>query len=195
MPPSVDVITPTWARHDLLLGRCIPSVQAQDYPDIRHVVVSDGPDPELRDKLAGLDVRFEELPEHDPHAQWGHHARLHGIDLAKGDYIAYLDDDNSWRPDHVRLLVKALQETGAGFAYSKVAMHGRGEYVVGTDPPECGGIDTSIIMHRRDLLDAGITWRWFPGIPTIDWDLAERWMAIGATWVHVPEITADYYFQ
>ena len=194
MPPSVDVVTPTWARHDLLLSRCIPSVAAQDYPDIRHTVVSDGPDPELREKLDGLPVRFEELPEHPPEAQWGHHARLHGIDLAKGDYIAYLDDDNSWRPDHVRLLVRALEETGAGFAYGKMHVHGRGEYLIGTDPPAEGQIDTSMIIHRRELRDLA-TWRWHAGIPTIDWDLVSRWMAAGATWVRVPHVTADYYFH
>jgi glycosyltransferase involved in cell wall biosynthesis len=194
MPPSVDVVTPTWARHDLLLSRCIPSVAAQDYPDIRHVVVSDGPDPVLREKLTGRNVRFEELPEHPPDAQWGHYARLHGIDFAAGEYIAYLDDDNSWRPGHVRALVAALEETGAGFAYGKMHVHGRGEYLIGTDPPAEGQIDTSMIVHRRELLDVA-TWRWYAGIKTIDWDLVERWMAAGATWVRVPHVTADYYFH
>jgi hypothetical protein len=33
------------------------------------------------------------------------------------------------------------------------------------------------------------------GIPTIDWDLVSRWMAGGATWVHVPQVTCDYYFH
>jgi glycosyltransferase involved in cell wall biosynthesis len=196
--PLVSVVTPTWDRHDLLFGRCIPSVAAQDYDAIEHIVVSDGPDPALRPKLApllpGAVVRIEELPEHDPAAQWGHHARLHGIDLAKGDYIAYLDDDNSWRPAHVRLLVAALEETGADFAYGKTQVHGRGEYIIGTDPPAEGYIDTSMIIHRRELLDVA-TWRWHPGIPTIDWDLVKRWMAAGATWVRVPHVTGDYYFH
>jgi len=176
-------------------------VQAQDYPALEHIVVSDGPDPELAAELADpwrhaalKTVRFEELPEHDPEAQWGHYARLHGIDLAKGEYIAYLDDDNSWRSGHVRALVAALEETGAGFAYGKMHVHGRGEYLIGTDPPAEGQIDTSMIVHRRELLDVA-TWRWHPGIKTIDWDLVERWMAAGATWVRVPHVTADYYFH
>jgi hypothetical protein len=94
----------------------------------------------------------------------------------------------------VRLLVAALEETGADFAYPKMAVHGRGEYVIGTDPPAFGQIDTSMIVHRRELLDVA-TWRWYPGIATIDWDLVSRWMADGATWVHVPAVTCDYYFQ
>ena len=51
-----------------------------------------------------------------------------------------------------------------------------------------------MIVHRRGLLDVA-TWRWHPGIPTIDWDLVSRWMAGGATWAHVPAVTADYYFR
>ena len=193
--PLVTAVSPTWGRHELLLSRCVPSVAAQDYPALEHVVVADGPDPVLREKLtAHPGVRFEELPEHDPQAQWGHYARLHGIDQAKGDYIAYLDDDNSWHRDHVRLLVAALEDTGAGFAYPLMAVHGRGEYVIGTDPPAEGQIDTSMIVHRRDLLEVA-TWRWFPGIPTIDWDLVSRWMAGGATWTRVNAVTCDYYFH
>jgi len=192
--PLVTVVTPTWQRHDLLLNRCVPAVAAQDYPALEHVVVSDGPDEVLREKFAGLDVRFAELAEHPPAAQWGHYARLHGIDLAKGEYIAYLDDDNSWHSYHVRLLVRALEETGADFAYPKMAVHGRGEYLIGTDPPAEGWIDTSMIVHRRKLLDVA-TWRWYPGIPTIDWDLVSRWVAAGASWVHVPQVTCDYYFH
>jgi glycosyltransferase involved in cell wall biosynthesis len=198
--PAVSVVTPTWGRHDLLLQRAIPSVAAQDYDGpTEHIVVSDGPDPELLRKLprtlkgAG-NLWYEELAEHNPDAQWGHYARLHGIDLAKGEYIAYLDDDNSWHPGHLRLLVAALEDTGADFAYPLMAVHGRGEYVIGTSPPACGQIDTSMIVHRRELLDVA-TWRWYPGIPTIDWDLVERWMAAGATWTRVSAVTCDYYFH
>ena len=195
--PLVTAVSPTWARHDLLLNRCVPSVAAQDYPALEHIIVSDGPDPELREKLADAAwprARFAELAGHDPVAQWGHYARLHGIDLAKGEYIAYHDDDNSWHSYHVRLLVAALEETGADFAYPLMAVHGRGEYIIGTDPPACGQIDTSMIIHRRGLLDVA-TWRWYAGIPTIDWDLVSRWIAGGATWVRVPHVTADYYFH
>jgi len=194
-PPAVTAVTATWQRHDSLLNKCVPAVAAQDYPALEHIVVSDGPDPVLWGKLAGLPrVRFAELPEHDPDAQWGHHARLHGTGLAGGDYIAYLDDDNSWRPGHVQILAAALEATGAGFAYPMMAVHGRGDYIIGTDPPTCGQIDTSGIMHRRSLLDVA-TWRWHPGIETIDWDLVSRWMAAGATWVAVPAVTCDYYFH
>jgi glycosyltransferase involved in cell wall biosynthesis len=196
--PLVSVVTPTWRRNDLLIGRCIASVGAQTHASIQHVVVSDGPDPALAARMADLGdlVTFEELPEHDPVARWGHRARLRGLELAKGDYIAYLDDDNAFRPDHVARLAAALEaDPGAGFAYSLIQMNGHGPaYIVGADPPFCGGIDTSAIMHRRTLLETA-TWRDEGWQETVDWDLVARWMSAGITWAFDGEITADYYFS
>jgi glycosyltransferase involved in cell wall biosynthesis len=200
--PLVSVITPTWQRHELLLRRCVPSVAAQSYRHVEHVIVSDGPDQELMnlaaaamDAIGGNRLVFRYLAAHDPAARWGHHARLHGLEAASGDYIAYLDDDNAFRPDHIQKLVAALEANpDAGFAYSAIMMHNGGSaYVVGAvPPPTYGQIDTSAIMHRRGLLQAA-TWR-DEGQPTIDWDITERWLQAGAGWAHVPEVTADYYF-
>jgi glycosyltransferase involved in cell wall biosynthesis len=193
-------VTPTWQRYDLLLGRCMPSAAAQDYGNIEHVIVSDGPDPELAERIARVTswsrvpVRFEQLPEHDPAIRWGLHARLRGIALAKGDYIAYLDDDNSFRPAHVSRLVAALEANpAAGFAYSRMQVNGRGPaYLIGSDPPASGLIDTSEIMHRPGLLEVA-TWQDDGTQETIDWDLIARWMAAGVSWVLDDAVTCDYY--
>ena len=195
--PLISVITPTWQRHDLLLDRCIPSVAAQDYPAVQHVIVSDGPDNVLAGKIVAGScgaVVWDALPAHDPAARWGHWARLRGLELATGEYIAYLDDDNAFRPGHLAKLAAALDaDPSAGFAYSQIMMHNGGSsYVVGVPPPAYGQIDTSAIMHRRGLLDTA-TWR-DEGQVTIDWDIVERWLHAGAGWAHVPEVTADYYF-
>ena len=195
--PLISVITPTWQRHDLLLDRCIPSVAAQDYPAVQHVIVSDGPDNVLAGKIAGRScgaVVWDALPAHDPAARWGHWARLRGLELATGEYIAYLDDDNAFRPGHLAKLAAALDaDPSAGFAYSQIMMHNGGSsYVVGVPPPAYGQIDTSATMHRRGLL-ATATWR-DAGQLTIDWDIVERWLHAGTGWAHVPEVTADYYF-
>jgi glycosyltransferase involved in cell wall biosynthesis len=194
--PLVSVITPTWNRHDLLLDRCIPSVATQNYRgEIEHIVVSDGPDDGLYNALCALappGVRYAELPAHDPDARWGHWARLAGIDLATGEIIAYLDDDNAYRPDHIAVMVDALENVPvAGFAYPRTLMHVHGnEFEIGSDPPAYGQIDTSGIVHRRELLSVAI---WQPSLPSIDWDLVQRWMLAGVKWAYVPRVTVDYH--
>ena len=198
--PLVSVITPTWLRDNLLLDRCIPSVAAQHYPWVEHIVVSDGPNDGLYARMRGHiaanlyahTLRYAEVPTHDPGARWGHHARMAGIDLARGDLIAYLDDDNAYRPDHLRAAVQALTaHPDAGFAYPQTRMHVHGhEYVIGTDPPAYGQIDTSGIVHRRDLLDVAT---WQPSLPSIDWDLVNRWMIGGSKWTFIERVTVDYF--
>lgn len=182
----VSVVTPTWQRVMRLKRQCIPSVHAQTYRPVEHIIVSDGPDR----KLNGIPgVVF--LPSHEPARNRGILARAHGAGLASGPYIAYLDDDNTWRPDHLELLVGALERTGADFAYSRALCteaHGY-RWVIGQDPPVYAQIDTSLIVHRRELLDSE---GWEQSDMPADWDLVNRWMKAGATWVHVPVVTLDY---
>lgn len=197
--PLVSVITPTWQRHALLTKRCVPSVTAQTHSPVEHVIVSDGPDQKLRSTLAAWEgrdqpsaarIRYEELPEHAPQVHWGHWGRLRGIDLAAGDLIAYLDDDDAYRPDHVTLLAQALTANpGAEWAYSRMAIHTpAGESVVGTDPPACCAIGTPMIMHRRRLLDVA---NWRTASPIEDWELVSQWLTAGAFYVSIPDVTVD----
>ncbi len=188
--PLVTVVTPTWQRHDVLLDRCIPSVAAQDWPNLQHVVVSDGPDMALSATLANDPrVTYLELPTHDPAARWGHWARLAGIEATDAGYIAYLDDDNAFRPHHISTLMRALnQQPFSGYAYAQMILHCAGGVVIGQTVPSYGQIDTSMILHRRSILD---TATWTQSLPTIDWDLVERWMQAGIGWAYAPVITSD----
>src|SRR6266700_1905927 len=126
--PLVTILTPTWKRHNLLLQRCIPSVQAQVYPNREHVVVSDGPDVDLAVKLAQCPgVTYVEMTHHDDNVLWGSRARIAGQEMARGDFIAHLDDDNAWRPNHLYLLIDKLIRSGADFAYSRMVRHPAGD--------------------------------------------------------------------
>ncbi len=194
-PPLVTVVTPTWDRHDLLLTRCLPSVQAQDYPAVEHVIVSDGPDENLRDFLAKVrktrhPVRYAELDAHDPEPHYGWRAQLRALEIASGPLIAYCDDDDSLRPEHCRLLSAALAaDQGAGFAVSRMTVHPpQGEIVVGWGPLAFGNVGSPMIMHRREILETA-TWRQV-GLGE-DWDLVERWLAAGIRDAYVDAETCD----
>lgn len=197
--PLVSVITPTWQRHELLFSRAIPAVQAQTYPTVEHLVVSDGPDPELASLLDNAPgTRFFQTSEHvEPHYM-GARARNQAARHARGDYIAYLDDDNAWRPDHLKLLVGVLEANqGVDFAYSQMVVHDHpnyppGDHLVGAAPPQLGSIDTSLIVHRR----RGFTrYGYWPLVKSyeIDWAFVSSWLAQGARWAFVPAVTLDYF--
>lgn len=201
------MITPTWQRADLLLDRCIPSVFGQTYSAVEHVIVSDGPDRDLAYRVSQdlwrrprltRPLTFDALTEHlNGTVDYGSRARNRGVELADGEWIAYLDDDNAYRPQHLQLLVDALvANPDADFAYSRMQVHPSGQ-VIGSEPAAYGQLDTSLLMHR-----AGVPQRlgWWP-LPhelagdkhAPDWGVVERWLSAGARWVHVPEVTVDYW--
>jgi glycosyltransferase involved in cell wall biosynthesis len=193
--PLVSVVTPTWQRHDLLLTRCLPSVQAQDHPAVEHVIVSDGPDENLRDFLSKVrktrhPVRYAELDAHESEPHYGWRAQLRALAIARGAYIGYCDDDDALRPEHCRLLAAALDaDQDAGFAVSRMTVHSpQGDSVVGWGPLAFGNVGSPMIMHRREIAQTA-TWRQ-AGLGE-DWDLVDRWLKAGIRDAYVDAETCD----
>ncbi|RNC65998.1 MAG: glycosyltransferase, partial [Desulfuromonadales bacterium] len=112
--PLVSVIVPTYNRPDML-PETLRSILAQTYPNIEIVVVND----------AGADVE-RLVKEVAPGAAYLRHernkglagARNTGIRHASGKYIAYLDDDDLFYPEHVETLVTFLEESDCTVAYT-----------------------------------------------------------------------------
>lgn len=195
---TVSVITPTWKRHDLLLNRAIPSVQAQSYPKVQHVIFSDGPDPELDRRVSSLiqsrprhPVLYAQFAERDPLAEFGSRPRNAALPFAVGEYITYMDDDDALRPEHCRLMAEALDaDPEAGFAVSRMVSHHAHPVIVGWGPLAVGNVGSPMIMHRRSVLEHGT---WGPDSWTEDWDLVERWLDAGVKYVNVDAETSDVY--
>jgi glycosyltransferase involved in cell wall biosynthesis len=198
--PLVAIVTPTWQRDDLLFTRCIPSVAAQSYPHIEHIVVHDGPvSDEFRERFLTCHEpgfrRLIALPEHPAGPHWGTHCRLAAIASLGDDgaqYIGYVDDDDALRPRHTELLMDALAaHPDAGFAYSRMVQHNpSGEHVIGDCvPPVYGQIGSPMVLHRRSILATAASW----GEPDAaeDWKMIELWLAAGVGFTHVPQDTVD----
>lgn len=191
--PCITVVTATWNRVILLTERCIPSVVAQDIPGVQHIIVSDGPHPETGMAVAEMNVPgllYDELPVHDPEDHWGHLARLRGIELSAADIVTYCDDDDQLRPEHCRLMLKALDnDPEAGFAVSRMMSHGpHGKAIIGWGPLDAGNVGTPMIAHRKFILDYST---WGPASFTEDWDLVSRWLSAGVKCANVDHTTAD----
>lgn len=108
----VSVIIPTYRRSDML-DRAIKSVLNQTYNKIELLLINDNiPDDEYSQSLVQRveqykqDVRFR-LVLQEKHIN-GAVARNVGIRQAKGEYIAFLDDDDWWEPDKLEKQVAEL---------------------------------------------------------------------------------------
>ena len=192
------MVMPTIPERHAIFLIALDSVGRQTWvDDVTVFAMPDGPDPDLARVIAESDypgVRF--IADHDrlriiPLGRrwhppgWGAAQRLVAGFLAETEYIAYLDDDNIWKPDHLALLLAAVQ--GKDFAFSQMVIPGG--RILG-DAPVMGHIDTSLILHRTDLLHRS---RWDPTDDYIaDGRVVERWVAAGATWAFVPRPTLIY---
>lgn len=105
--PLVSVVIPTLHRPKLVL-RAIASVFNQTYQTIELIVVVDGPDDETENVLQAInDPRLRVIV--NPRSMTAAGARNIGVIQAKGEWIAFLDDDDEWLPNKIeRQLVPAL---------------------------------------------------------------------------------------
>ncbi len=95
--PGVSVVIPTRGRPELA-ERAVLSVLAQGFEDFEIVIVIDGPDCETRDRLRLLrDERLHVV--HLSENVGGSEARNIGVRFARGEWIAFLDDDDEWYAD------------------------------------------------------------------------------------------------
>jgi glycosyltransferase involved in cell wall biosynthesis len=120
----VTIIIPTYNRGELLMKRAIKSVKSQTYKFWECIVVGDGcTDNTLPLMLNELDkddrFRFFNLerkePAHDYNTekQWyigGLHARNFALENeVKGEYIAVLDDDDTWHPEFLDICIRTME--------------------------------------------------------------------------------------
>jgi glycosyltransferase involved in cell wall biosynthesis len=90
----VSVVIPTLHRPNLVL-RAIRSVACQTYKEIEIIVVVDGPDDETITALQSVDdPRLQVVV--NPRSLTAAGARNVGANRAKGEWIAFLDDDDEW---------------------------------------------------------------------------------------------------
>ncbi|MGI8802119.1 MAG: methyltransferase, TIGR04325 family [Solirubrobacteraceae bacterium] len=205
--PLISVVIPTYDNHGLLAERAIPSVLAQTYQRFEVVVVGDGAPTAARAAVEGFgDARlsFTNLPYRgpypaEPHARWlvaGVPPYNEAVRLARGAWIAPLDDDDAFRPDHLERLLAAARERRLELAYGQVEIHrpDGGTERLGRFPPECGQAALQMALYHAGL------GRIFPleltdslyGEPS-DWGLFRRMLAAGVRMGMIDRVVVDGY--
>jgi glycosyltransferase involved in cell wall biosynthesis len=115
--PMVTVVVPTYNRTDTL-KIALESIQTQTYRDFEIVVVSDCGSNSLEALLQELNTRQNiTYVRHGTNRGLGA-SRNTGIGATRGKYIAYLDDDDFFYPDHLETLVGYLEKSGEKVAYT-----------------------------------------------------------------------------
>ncbi len=199
--PEVSVVIPTrnrWA----LLGQSLAGALRQQDVDVEVVLVDDGstePMPEQLGHLADPRVRVLREPERRGVAR----ARNLGVAATRGEWVAFLDDDDLWSPRKLRVQLDAAVRAHADFVYGSALVVDERLRIRHQQPaPDAQGIagellvrnaipgGCSNVMARADLVrrlggfDEGLS-------VLADWDLWIR-LALHAPAAACPEVLLAY---
>lgn len=199
-----SVVMPTWNRAGCI-DRAIDSVLAQSYPQWELIVCDDGSTDNTEaiiraryaSQLASGRLRYLRLAHAGVSA-----ARNAGLHAAKGQWISYLDSDNSWRPHYLLMAAAAYAahpERRAAYACLHVRDTVSGREFIRCRPFDFGAllarnyIDLNVFSHHRDLYGQ------LGGFDEtlrrlVDWDLILRYTRLYEP-QFVPYALCDYHID
>ncbi|MBL1217490.1 MAG: glycosyltransferase [Planctomycetes bacterium] len=197
-----SVIMPTWNRRKMIC-KSIDSVLAQTYPHFELIISDDGSTDGTREFLESHyaegfrsgRIRWVDGPHTGVSG-----ARNRGLAAATGDWIAYLDSDNSWRPDYLMCIAaEYISQPWRRTAYTGLRVN-RGhtdQQMVFCKPFDWAQlsrqnyIDLNVFSHHRDLFaqlggfDESLQ-------RLVDWELIIRYTELYPP-AFVNGVLADYY--
>ena len=205
--PLVSVLMSTHDRRNYLPA-AMASVRGQSYANWELVLVNDG-GKKVDDLVARAGdgrIRLIDLPEHRGKG----YAINRAFEASRGEFIAHLDDDDIWYPDHLeRLMLPLSTIPGIRMAYSdayNVTLREEGGVFRETkrelkyhhqveirDLLSHNHIQGISVVHHRDLFAevGGMDDRLRV---LIDWDLWRR-LAASTYPYHVSRVTADHFLR
>jgi glycosyltransferase involved in cell wall biosynthesis len=113
--PLISVIVPIY-KVEKYIDTCLISILNQTYKNLEIILVDDGsPDncPAICDQYASQDSRIKVIHKVNGGIS---SARNGGLAIALGQYVAFVDPDDSIREDYVDVLYSALRETNCQIA-------------------------------------------------------------------------------
>lgn len=171
LPPAVSVIIPAYnvARY---ISEALDSVLAQSFKDYEIIVVNDGSTDTLE-----LERVLERLREHIVYLKQDNRgaasARNTGLYVARGEFVAFLDADDSWHPDFLQSQMGFIESHGEyDLVYADARLIGEtqlaGRTFMETSPSRgdvtfeslitarCNVITSGVVARKQMVLDAGL---------------------------------------
>ena len=203
MMPLVSVVVPSHNRVGLL-KRTLQSILAQSLTDLEVIVVDDGSTDDTTVAATAADPRVVVHRNRQPVGVSA--ARNQGIAVARGDWIAFCDDDDLWAPDKLARQLDAAEHARADWAYAgDVNVDERLRVLSGGPPPDPSAVmallprynpiasgGSNVVVRSHVLKAVG---GFDPGLRrTEDWDL---WIRIARSgppaWVRAPMVAYRFH--
>jgi len=160
----VSAVVPSYNRAHMI-GNAIESILNQSYPYIEVIIVDDGSTDNTEEVVQAIVQNSGSYIKYIKKTNGGcASARNKGVELAIGDYIAFLDSDDQWMPNAILQMVESLEKSCADFVYSPVFEVYGGiyeflSYPVAAGNPEnfkqehffTAGARSCAIMYKREI--------------------------------------------
>ncbi|HEY5675000.1 MAG TPA: glycosyltransferase [Malonomonas sp.] len=206
MSPDISVIIPTYNRATLL-PQALDSVFAQTGVTCEVIVVDDASTDNSLERLKDYKDRPLRILRHERN-RGGAAARNTGMAAAQGEYIAFLDSDDSWREGKLSKQLALFHSSAneksrkpLGLVYTGYQKHNsraaeqqtlRGDIFPEILIQNCVGTTSTVLVRRDALLRVGGFDEQLPSCQ--DWDL---WIRLAKEYRFdcIPEPLVDYYRQ
>ena len=108
--PLISIIIPVYNNEERVL-RCINSLISQSYKNLEIILINDGSTDKSEEKI--LSVKDERIKYFSQKNSGPSIARNKGLDVAKGDYITFIDSDDYILSDAYETIVSEINSTNA----------------------------------------------------------------------------------
>ncbi|MCA6422550.1 MAG: glycosyltransferase family 2 protein [Flavobacterium sp.] len=115
--PKVSIIMATYNRSHFIVETLV-SIQNQTFIDWECIIIDDGGTDNTKEVIKPIieeDKRFLYVQRDDNYQKGLPGCRNNGLDLAKGDYIIFFDDDDIPHPQNLEMCVKELEDKDISF--------------------------------------------------------------------------------
>lgn len=119
MKPIVTIIMATYNRAHFIKETLI-SIQNQTFENWECIIIDDGGTDNTQDVIKSIlqnDTRFQFVKRNENYQKGLPGCRNFGLDLAKGNYIIFFDDDDIIHPDNLKIGVETLKNSDFSFCH------------------------------------------------------------------------------
>lgn len=110
--PAISIVIPAY-NVERYIGKCISSLINQTFTDYEIIAVNDGSTDSTLEILRHFESQYPFITVIDQKNSGISQARNAGLDLARGEYICFVDSDDFVAPTYLEELYNACVETGA----------------------------------------------------------------------------------
>ncbi len=119
MNHKVSIILATYNRAHFI-EETLQSIQNQTFLDWECFIIDDGGTDDTKDVITPIleqDIRFQFLKRPDNYQKGLPGCRNYGLNLAKGEYIIFFDDDDVIHPDNLKMCLEVVETNNVDFCH------------------------------------------------------------------------------